>query len=181
MTINLDEIKALRKRLGFTQSELAKRSGVSQSLVAKIEAGKIDPTYSKALQIMDTLQSLMNQDQVSVGRVMNSRVISVTPRTNVKNIITIMKRHSFSQMPVIDKGVLVGVVSEMSILDAIMEGKHHSNAQDVMGEAPPTLAKSALADVAYDLLKFYPMVLVQEKGVLCGLVTRADIIRKMVK
>ena len=44
----LNEISRLRKQLGLTQAELAKLSGVSQSLIAKLEAGKIEPSYSKA-------------------------------------------------------------------------------------------------------------------------------------
>ena len=43
---NLDEISKLRKKLGISQSELSELSGVSQSLIAKLEAKKIDPSYT---------------------------------------------------------------------------------------------------------------------------------------
>ncbi|MBI2575829.1 helix-turn-helix domain-containing protein, partial [Candidatus Woesearchaeota archaeon] len=46
MIPELANIKTLRKKLGLTQSGFAGQVGVSQSLVAKIEAGRIDPSYS---------------------------------------------------------------------------------------------------------------------------------------
>ena len=58
----LSEIKRLRKKLEINQKELAVRAGVSQSLIAKIEAGKIEPTYSKACGILETLKDLEEQE-----------------------------------------------------------------------------------------------------------------------
>lgn len=56
MLPSLDEIAKRRKLLGLTQKQLAKIAGVSQSFIAKIESGKIDPSYSKAKAIFDTLE-----------------------------------------------------------------------------------------------------------------------------
>ena len=47
----LNEISKKRKILGLTQSELAKLAGVSQSLIAKLESGKIEPSYTKVKTI----------------------------------------------------------------------------------------------------------------------------------
>ncbi|MBI2079314.1 helix-turn-helix domain-containing protein, partial [Candidatus Micrarchaeota archaeon] len=47
--IDVSKLGSLRRKLGITQKELAKLAGVSQSLIAKIEMGKIDPAYSKVL------------------------------------------------------------------------------------------------------------------------------------
>ena len=53
--LELNDIARLRKQLGLTQPELAQLSGVSQSLIAKLEAGKIEPSYTKVKSIIDTL------------------------------------------------------------------------------------------------------------------------------
>ena len=49
--MDLSEIKRLRGKLGITQSELAKRAGVSQALIARIENKSVDPRYSKVVDI----------------------------------------------------------------------------------------------------------------------------------
>src|SRR3989338_3454114 len=47
MLPELSEIGKRRRRLGVTQTQLAKLAGVSQSLIAKIEAGKVYPHFFK--------------------------------------------------------------------------------------------------------------------------------------
>ena len=64
MTKTLDEIKRLRKKYHLTQQELAKRAGVSQSLIAKIEAGLLDPTYTRAEQIFGALENVEEQKEL---------------------------------------------------------------------------------------------------------------------
>ena len=41
-----DELKARRETLGIRQTQLALRAGISQSMVARIEAGSVDPRTS---------------------------------------------------------------------------------------------------------------------------------------
>ncbi|WP_342819080.1 helix-turn-helix domain-containing protein, partial [Candidatus Hadarchaeum sp.] len=41
--IKPSEVRAMRMRLGFSQSKLAKLAGVTQAYIAKIESGKADP------------------------------------------------------------------------------------------------------------------------------------------
>jgi DNA-binding XRE family transcriptional regulator len=43
----LQDIAKRRRQLGLKQTELAKAAGVSQSLIAKLEAGTIDSSYTK--------------------------------------------------------------------------------------------------------------------------------------
>lgn len=43
------KIAELRQRRGFTQAELARRSGVSQSMIAQIESGKLNNLTLKTL------------------------------------------------------------------------------------------------------------------------------------
>ena len=47
-------IKRKRKEFGLTQKQLSKESGVSQSLIAKIEAEKAQASYEKMKKILKT-------------------------------------------------------------------------------------------------------------------------------
>lgn len=175
---DLNDIKRLRKSAGLTQKELAKRSGVSQSLVAKIEAGTLDPTFSKANKIIDAINS-MSRPAIRAGQIMNPSIISIGPEDTIKKAIIKMKRYNISQMPVLEDRKVVGLISETILLDALMDeqGSRQSIAK-IMKDAPPILAKDASIDVVTTLLKEYPMVIVSEHGKLLGHITRADIISK---
>ena len=63
LMFEIDDIVRLRKQLGLTQTELAKLSGVSQSLITKMEAKKVEPAYSKVKILIETLQKKKRSDK----------------------------------------------------------------------------------------------------------------------
>lgn len=174
----LTDIKRIRKQLGMTQLELARRAQVSQSLVAKIEAGRIDPTYTKVKQIFTALDDLERKDQPGIDQVMSKKILSVKPKSKVKEAITLMRKHQVSQLPVIENNHLVGLVSESSILDALLDGKAEL-VEDIMKEAPPVVAKNSTLPMVSAVLKHYPLVVVQEHGKLVGVIAKSDLLSKM--
>ena len=91
-----------------------------------------------------------------------------------------MKKYAISQLPVMDNGKVVGYLSEAIVLDSLMSGKKEDKVSLIMQEVPPTIDKNASISVVSDLLKFYPMVLVMEKGKLLGVVSKSDIIGRFV-
>jgi predicted transcriptional regulator len=174
MIPSIAEIKLLRKKMNLTQQELAARSGLSQSLIAKIESGKVEPAYSNAVRIFNVLY--MAEDSVrGVEEVMHKKIISVSPDTKITKAIEMMKRHGISQLPVIEDGKSVGLVSESIILDAMVEKKGEI-VSDIMADAPPIVSQNVNMKVVSQLLRFYPVVLVSEKGRIKGLVTKADML-----
>ena len=54
-------------------------------------------------------------------------------------------------------------------------------AKDIMEDSPPTITKDASMTVVSDLLKAYPIIVVVEKGKIIGVVTKADILKKVYK
>lgn len=48
-------IKLLRARMRMSQAELARRSGLSQSHIARIETGALDPQWSTLRRVLDAL------------------------------------------------------------------------------------------------------------------------------
>lgn len=51
-----DQIKRARIKAGLTQSEVAKRSAVSQNDISRIESGKVDARLSKIERITSVLE-----------------------------------------------------------------------------------------------------------------------------
>lgn len=175
MTYELEEIRKIRKKLGLTQTELANRAGVSQSLIAKIESGRIDPTYTKTKKIFAALSELEKKEEVKAEQIMNSKIINVAPSEPIKDAIAKMKKHQISQLPVIESQKLIGLVSESIILEALLNSKA-TLVREVMQEAPPIVSKTTSIQVVSNLLKHYPIVVVSEEGKLIGLITKSDLL-----
>ena len=180
MVYGLTEIKQMRRSFGLTQSELAKRANVSQSLIAKIESGRIDPTYSKTKKIFETLDSLRKKKEIKALEIMNKRIVSLKPDDTIKDAIKTMKKYEISQMPVIDNNKAIGFVSEAILLDSLMQQKGEK-VRDIMQEVPPVVPKETNITLISSLLKFYPIVLISESGKLIGVITKSDVLRKMYK
>lgn len=180
MTYELEEVKKIRKKLGMTQTELANRAGVSQSLIAKIESARIDPTYTKTKKIFAALSDLEKKEEIKAEQLMASRIVSVGSGTPVKEAIAKMKKYEISQLPVIDNHKLVGLVSESTILDALLNSKA-TKVSEIMQESPPIVSKTASIQVVSNLLKHYPVVIVSEGGRLIGLITKSDLLGKLYK
>ncbi|HLC60716.1 MAG TPA: CBS domain-containing protein [Candidatus Nanoarchaeia archaeon] len=176
----LEEIKKIRKKLELTQTELADRAGVSQSLIAKIEAGRIDPTYSKTKKIFAALSDLEKKEEIKAEQLMTTRIISVASSDSTKDSIEKMKKFQISQLPVIDNHKLIGLVSESIILDAMLNAKGNQ-VRDIMQEAPPIVSKTTSIQVVSSLLKHFPMVAVSEEGKLVGIITKSDLLGKLYK
>ncbi len=180
MTYELEEIKKIRKKLGMTQTDLANRAGVSQSLIAKIESGRIDPTYTKTKKIFTALSELEKKEEIKAEQLMTNKIISITPDAPIKEAIAKMKKFQISQLPVIDENKLIGLVSESTILDALLSSKGKL-VREVMQEVPPIVSKTTSIQVVSNLLKHFPMVMVSEEGKLVGLITKSDLLGRLYK
>jgi predicted transcriptional regulator len=177
MVIDLLDLRRIRRQIGLTQHDLSQLSRVSQSMIAKIEAGKLDPAYSKALRIITALETSAKKNDLSAGDILNKKIISVKSCDGIEDAVKKMKQYEISQIPVIDDKP-VGSISETVILDALLNRKIKSVAE-IMSDVPPIISKKTSVQVVSELLKFYQMVLVSEKGKLVGIITRADVIRNM--
>ena len=50
---DLSDVRRLRKAAGLTQMQLSRATGVSQSIISKLEAGRLDPAYSNVAKLME--------------------------------------------------------------------------------------------------------------------------------
>lgn len=175
--LDIKDVKSARQRLGLTQTELAHEAGVSQSIIAKIEAGRIDPSYSTAQRILAALEQRRRKSAPKAKEMMRKDIITIKPTASVADAVKLMKKHAISQLPVQDTKI-VGLVTEATILA-------HLNAlgkkvEDIMEAAPPMLAPDADLAVVSALLQHYQLVLIVEKGKAIGVITKSDVLDALV-
>jgi predicted transcriptional regulator len=180
MTYELEEIKKIRKTLGITQTQLANRAGVSQSIIAKIESKRIDPTYTKAKKIFSALSDLEKKEEIKAEELMTKKIVGVEPESSIKDAISKMKKYQISQLPVVKNHQLIGLVSEASILDALLRSKV-TRVNQIMGEAPPIISKTTSIQIISNLLHHFPIVVVATEGELMGIITKSDLLGKLYK
>ncbi|MFH1126598.1 MAG: CBS domain-containing protein [archaeon] len=181
MLPNISEIKQRRKKAGITQSELALKAGVSQSLVAKIEANKIEPSYSAMQKLFEVLDYIETKQGLTARDIMNKRVITVEKENLVSEAIKTMKKYELSQIPVTSLGLIVGSISEKSILDKVieLEDTNLSNlrVEDVMDDAYPTINEDTPLKAVLPLLKHNQAAIITKKEKILGIITKADLLK----
>jgi len=177
---DLSSLSEARKRLGLTQRELAKLSGVSQSLISKIERGKINPSYEAVKRILQALELVRSEKSrgLTAGDICTRNVISVESTDPLGKAIKLMKRYGISQLPVLRRGKVVGSISESTIVKKLEEIKSPEvTVGALMDEAFPTVPETASLELLRDLFQEYPAVLLQKNGKITGIVTRADLFK----
>ena len=181
---SLEDIAKKRRMLGLKQAELARLAGVSQSLVAKLESGRIDSSYTKVKTIFDVLDRLETKTKIQEEKVVPNKVISIQKDEPISNVVKLMKEHGYSQIPVFDRKQSVGSISEKTILRQILAGKDLAQisalpAEEIMEESFPQINEDAPLSLISNLLQTYSAVLVSRKGNIVGIITKADLLRML--
>lgn len=174
----LSEVKLLRKKIGLTQHQLSKAAGFSQSFIAKIEYGA-DASYSKAVKLFETLEEFGKGKELKASEVMSKKIFSVSPHATLREAVKKFREHDISQLPVVEGGNAVGVVSENDVLAALVEGRHSATVAQVMEDAPPIVPPAASIRTISPLLRYCPLVVVAEKGRMLGVISRADLLEPL--
>ncbi len=186
MLPTIEEIRKLRKNLGISQKELAASVGVSQSYIARLERGSLNPTYNKVKRIYDYLNQAtdkLHTITITVENIMNHPVITCSPFDTLIAALDILRTKGFSQLPVANEDRnIIGVISENDINDLLMKGNtieslRNMSVKKVMTGTLPQLDKSSPISMVYPLLKFSNAVIIVDSGRPIGIVTKADILK----
>ncbi len=182
----LDEIKKRRKRLGISQRELARRLKISQSMVAKIENDKINPTYKIVQGIFSHLNSLHSISRGKAGDIASRPVVSVRETHRVSEVVRILQSHGFKQVPVLRGSHNLGSVSERSISRRILETNRPEKLlrmpiAKLMDEALPTVSESLPVEGIIPLLQQTQAALTTKEGRITGIITNADLLKLISK
>ncbi len=190
---DLDKIRQMRKRLNLSQRELANLAGVSQSLIAKIERGSIDPSYSNVRKILVAFEEVLRRrkvegmktgNQLTVGDLATRGVIHVTPDQTIGEGTEKMMKGRFTQLPVIVGERVVGGITDDRIRDYTIEetksGRKtydevmRTKIEEIMDEPFPILSEDTPIDLASFHLQREEAILISRKGQIVGILTSAD-------
>lgn len=182
MLPSIEEIPRRRRMLGLTQRELARLAGVSQSLIAKLESGKIDPSYAKVKAIFDALTRLERRRDIPAREIAHGEVVGVQRDASVSEAARLMWGHDYSQLPVFDGERVVGSITEKTLLNQIIASGDPSKissltVEEVMEEPFPQVGEDAPLSLISSILQVYPAVLVSRRGEIVGIITKADILK----
>lgn len=178
-------LASLRTEAGLTQHELSEICDVSQSYIARMEKGKLDPKHSVVLRITQAIETHVTSRRlralfgnVRCGEIMVEAPEAVDARDPASHAAAIMQKHSYSQLPVLRGSAIVGIITETDLLAEIHHDFNSLSVQAVMSpDDPPIVSENAPVARVIPLLRDYQAVFVQSRGRLRGIITRADILK----
>ncbi|WP_410764595.1 CBS domain-containing protein [Haloferax sp. DFSO60] len=168
------DLRERRKSLELTQSSLADMAGVSQPLIARIEGGDVDPRLSTLRRIVEALDEAEGRI-VRAADIMHTTVVSVEPDDSVLNARDMMLEAGFSQLPVIQDGRPLGIISNADIRHVQEDNVAERPVNEVMSESVTTVEPETTLDEIGVYLDHNSAILVVESGSTVGIITEADI------
>ncbi|UCB59323.1 MAG: CBS domain-containing protein [Thermoplasmatales archaeon] len=179
--ITADDLRRLRKRYGLTQKALAQKSGVSQSLISRIENKTVDPRLSTIRKIFEAIIYLQNKEGTARD-VMHGPVITINALESVQKAIDLMKKNAISQLPVLKDDKIIGSIRESTLINRFSKSKNtetffSSSVYNIMDEPFITVEPNITVDAVVDLLlKGNPAVIVLEQKKIIGIITKIDVL-----
>ena len=186
MLPTIEEIGKMRKNLGISQKELARTCGVSQSYIARMEKGSINPTYDKIRKIYDYLSvfSLKAESfDLIASKIMSKSVITCHFNDPIISALNTMREKGYSQLPVVNgENKIMGTITEADVNEILLKGTpidslKNLSVRKVMGPTLPQMPLNTPVSVIYPILRFSNAVLIMDGGELKGIISKADILK----
>lgn len=175
MILTTDDLKELRLRTGRTQAELAAEIGVSQSYIARLERGSLDPKLSLVKKIVDILTKETGK---ICSEIMTTDPVTIDARAVVSTAVSLMQENNYSQLPVLRGTQMVGIITEWDIIQNLQHDLHEISVQAVMSPSGVLMVdETTSVDVIIPLFENYQAVLVQTQGRIQGIITRSDLLK----
>jgi len=187
----LTEIKKLREELNISQRKLAKQCDIPSSFLSMIENPKSNtkPSYDVLVRIFQELdrESQKNLDKlITAKKIYKKNLTSARKTEYAEDIIKIMHDRDYSQIPVLEAGGCIGIVTENSLVKFLQERTHKplttTKVKDVMTTPPITIdINTKVTENLLSLFDDSKCLLVAENAKIVGLITKIDAIRGLTK
>jgi predicted transcriptional regulator len=178
-----DDLHQLRRDKGISQAELARLAGdgFSQSLIARIEKGKVNPPLSKVRRLLEILYEDTTSSSITARDIAVAPVLLARDSDSIAQVIQKMGGESVSQLPVQDiDGHLIGSITEKKLAEEIMtRGKDALRLPvSTIMEAPlPEIDVNASIIEIQEQLLNGPALIVKDGEKVFGILTKTDLLR----
>ncbi|MGI0012661.1 MAG: helix-turn-helix domain-containing protein [Nitrososphaera sp.] len=178
---SLTRIASARQNLGWSQAILARKVGLKQGTVSKIERGEYYPSYKTLEKIFtvlnDAIMGPLDPTRATAQSIMNAPVESVSSSDRVIDAISKMTDNGYSNLAVIRDGTNVGRITENIILTHALTP--NKLIQEISGPRFAMVNRFATFLEVKDLLLQEPAVLVGSNDNILGIITKHDIFAKV--
>ena len=177
----LEDIRGRRDVLNIKQDELAEKAGVTRAMISKIENGHHSISYRKAAKIFDYLETREirdMKDKKTAGEICVTDLVTVAPYDTIAEVKKRMKPKGLSQLPVIDNGNCVGLIT----IDSILNSKNAKKVKEAMINPPPIISEDEIITSQIRVFLFNsPCILVFHKNStsIKGIITEWDLLDKL--
>ncbi|MFZ2456078.1 MAG: CBS domain-containing protein [Candidatus Altiarchaeia archaeon] len=170
-----------RKALKWSQHFLAGKANVTQSMINKIENGKISPSYDIVKKIFDELTKGEHTTETQAKDLMNRQPVGLQTDDSVDSAVKKMRSKNFSQLIVYKGEHIVGSISEGRLVESIASGgiKDLKSAivADIMEGLFPQIDEETPVTIIASILTRSSAVLLTKGNKVTGIMTKADLLR----
>ena len=115
------------------------------------------------------------------GDICSRNLVYVVKTDSLHKAIELMRKNSFSQVPVFDTTKPIGLISEDGLVKHMIEKDEkdlkNMKAENVMEPPPPVIDVATPAKALIPLVRFSKCALVSEKGSVVGIITVSDTLK----
>jgi acetoin utilization protein AcuB len=94
------------------------RGGRLVGILTDRDLKRVSPSPATSLSVYEVNYLL---DKLEAKEVMIKQVVTVTPRTTIEDAARLLLTHKIGSLPVVDGEVLVGIITETDVLEALVE------------------------------------------------------------
>ena len=112
------------------------------------------------------------------------KVVTIDVGDELKNAIALFKQHGFSQLPVTDRGVLAGILTEADALRGLVEGRASGStriAEDMVRKVSTIAAHAPSAELPRIFERGEVALVVDQNSAVLGLITKLDMIEHLTR
>ena len=169
---------------------------LSAAWLNQVEREKIpNPSYFKIKQIFDFLECVENEKQITAEelcvphkkfkKTSKSKSTATmefcklgTPILDVHNIMT---KYGISQMPVLENGYCLGMITKKTVLDLTLDGnlaKIYVN-KKILEQDYSTVNVQAPLNYIRRIMNYFDYALVENEGIIHGILVKDDLINEL--